>query len=401
MLAQQMSSPTSAGVLQTHQLIENHSILIRDEIYGEELVHEPVLVELLQSPEVQRLQGICQYGVTAFLGLTPRVTRLEHSVGAFILVRRVGATIEEQVAALLHDISHTTLSHVMDHALSKPGEESYHEVHKARYLKLTRLPDILARYGINQKVFAEELFPLVEMPSPQLCADRLDYALRDTVSFGKLPIQDARRVVGSLQAFPSATATCRLLVLDDPDIALILSRAYIMTDKDVWSSPAHIDMCERTGQVISELVEAGSMDDKVLWQVSDAEFWTLLRQAASPKQLRAIERLEEEGIPEENGLRLPHCAKIRTLDPDIWQGERQPAPLSMVLPTWGTERQQYILSRKVSIPDELPGGTLAGTAIPGGPSQDRAQLTDTGSKSDVCLMSVVVGSTSEHDVGED
>jgi HD superfamily phosphohydrolase len=43
---------------------------------------------------VQRLQGICQYGVTGFLGLTPRVTRLEHSVGAFILVRRVGATIE-------------------------------------------------------------------------------------------------------------------------------------------------------------------------------------------------------------------------------------------------------------------------------------------------------------------
>ncbi|KAJ5533877.1 hypothetical protein N7527_000131 [Penicillium freii] len=60
-----------------------------------------------------------------------------------------------------------------------------------------------------------------------------------------------------------------------------------------------------------------------------------------------------------------------------------------------------ILLTEVSIPDELPGGTLAGTAIPGGPSQDRAQLTDTGSKSDVCLMSVVVGSTSEHDVGED
>lgn len=319
-----MSSPTSAGVLQTHQLINNHSILIRDEIYGEELVHEPVLVELLQSSEVQRLQGICQHGVTGFLGLTPRVTRLEHSVGAFILVRRVGATIEEQVAALLHDISHTTLSHVIDHALSKPGEGSYHEVHKTRYLETTRLPDILARHRINQKVFEEELFPLVEMPSPQLCADRLDY----------------------VKAFPSATATRRLLVLDDPYIALILSRAYITADKDVWSNPAHVDMYQRTGRVIGDLVEAGSVDDKVLWQVSDVEFWALLRQAANPEQLRALERLEEEGIPEDNGLRLPDCAKIRTLDPDVWQGgERQPAPLSIVLPTWGSEREQYILSR--------------------------------------------------------
>jgi HD superfamily phosphohydrolase len=211
---------------------------------------------------------------------------------------------------------------------------------------MTRLPDILARHGINQKVFEEELFPLVEMPSPQLCADRLDYALRDAVSFGKLAMEDARRVVGSLKAFPSATATRRLLVLDDPHVALILSRAYITTDKDVWSSPAHIDMCQRTGRVIGELVEAGSVDDKVLWQASDAEFWTLLRQAANPEQLCAIERLEEEGIPEDNGLRLPHCAKIRTLDPDVWQGgEKQPAPLSIVLPTWGSERQQYILSR--------------------------------------------------------
>lgn len=341
-----MSSPTSAGVLQTHLLIDNHKILIRDEIYGEELVHEPVFVELLQSPEVQRLQGICQHGVTGYLGLTPRVTRLEHSVGAFILVRRVGGTMEEQVAALLHDISHTTLSHVTDHALSKPGEESYHEVHKTRYLEMTRLPDILARHRINQKVLKEELFPSVEMPSPQLCADRLDYALRDAVSFGNLTMEDARRVVGSLKAFPSAIATRRLLVLDDPHVALILSRAYITTDKDVWSSPAHIDLCQRTGRVIGELVEAGSMDEKMLWQVSDAEFWTLLRQAANPEQLRAIERLENEGIPEDNGLRLPQCAKIRTLDPDVWQGgEKQPAPLSKVLPMWGSERLQYILSR--------------------------------------------------------
>ncbi|KAI1357584.1 hypothetical protein F5Y08DRAFT_324014 [Xylaria arbuscula] len=341
-----MSSPTSVGLLQTHALIDNHTILIRDDIYGEELVHEPVLVELLQSPEVQRLQGICQHGVTGFLGLTPRVTRLEHSVGAFLLVRRVGGMIEEQIAALLHDISHTTLSHVIDHALSKPGEDSYHEVHKKRYLETTRLPDILARHGIEQKVFQEELFPLVEMPSPQLCADRLDYGLRDAVSFGKLAVEDARKVVASLKAFPSATAIPRLLVLDDPHIALTLSRAYITTDKDIWSNPAHADMYERTGRVIGELVESGSVGDQVLWQVSDTEFWTLLRQAANPEQLAAIQRLEDEGVPEENGLGLPPHAKIRTLDPDVWQGgEKQPVPLSIVLPTWGSERLGYILSR--------------------------------------------------------
>ncbi|PSN64971.1 hypothetical protein BS50DRAFT_555260 [Corynespora cassiicola Philippines] len=341
-----MSSPTSAGIYQTHLLSENHTILIRDEIYGEELVHEPVLVELLRSPEVQRLQGICQYGITAFLGLTPRVTRLEHSVGAFILVRRVGGTIEEQVAALLHDISHTVLSHDVDYALSKLGEESYHEIHKKRYLDTTGLPDMLDRHQIDQKVFDEEQFPLVEMPSPHLCADRLDYALRDAISFGKLAMEDARRIIGSVKAFPTPIAPRRLLVLDDPHVALILARAYISTDRDVLTRPAIVEMSERTGRVIGELVEAGAVDDKMLWQMSDAEFWTVLRQAANPEQLRAIKRLEDEGIPEDEGIRRPKGTKIRTIDPDVWQeGEKQPAPLSTVFPMWGSERQQYIDSR--------------------------------------------------------
>jgi HD superfamily phosphohydrolase len=341
-----MPSPTSAGVYQTHLASENHTILIRDEIYGEHLIHEPVLIELLRSPEVQRLQGINQYGITSFLGLTPPVTRLEHSVGAFMLVRIVGGNMEEQIAALLHDISHTVLSHDVDYALSKLGEESYHEVHKTRYLESTGLPGILVRHKIDQKVLDENLFPLVEMASPQLCADRLDYALRDAISFDKFTVEDARKVVAALKAFPSAVAPDRLLVLDDPQVALILSRAYITTEKDFRSDPAIVDMSERTGRVIGELVKAGSVDDKMLWQMSDAEFWDLLRQAANPDQLRAIKKLEDEGIPDGKGLRRPKGTKVRTLDPDIWQrGDKRPAPLSTVLPMWGSERQQYILSR--------------------------------------------------------
>lgn len=343
----EMPSPTRVGVYQTHLLSEGGTILIVDDIYGEERVHEPVLVELLRSPEVQRLQGICQYGITSFLGLTPRVTRLEHSVGAFILVRRVGATLEEQVAALLHDISHTVLSHDVDYALSKLGEESYHEIHKARYLGMTDLPDLLSRHHIDHKVFDEDLFPLVEMPSPQLCADRLDYALRDSLSFGNLAMEDAKRIFGSLAVFPTPTAPRRLLVLKDPHVALILARAYITTDRDVLSSPAIVDMSERTGRIIGELVEAGAVNDNMLWQMSDAEFWAVLREAANPDQLRAIKRLEDEGIPNDQSLQRPKGTKIRTLDPDVWQqGETHPAPLSIILPMWASERLQYIHTRQ-------------------------------------------------------
>ena len=53
--------------------------------------------------------------ITALLGITQPITRYEHSVGVMLLARRVGGGLREQVAALLHDVSHTAFSHVIDH----------------------------------------------------------------------------------------------------------------------------------------------------------------------------------------------------------------------------------------------------------------------------------------------
>lgn len=343
-----MASQVNTGFFQTLEAINNQKVVIRDKIYGEHTITEPVLTHLLQSPELLRLSGVCQHGVTALLGFGPRVTRYEHSVGAFLLVRKVGGSIEEQVSALLHDISHTSLSHVVDFALTKPGEGSYHEVHKARYLKTSQLPQILTQHGFGDlKALDEELFPLVEMPAPQLCADRVDYSLRDAVAFDKLPLKDVQRIYETLKAFPSPSAPNRLLVLDDAQLALSYARAYMATDRAVWSNRSQADLYIRTGNIIRELVESGRVEEDVLWKLSDDEFWALLRRQATPEISREMDRLESESLPSEDGLRLPQGAKIRTIDPDIFQGPSEKAvPLSMVLPEWGIERQQYIESRE-------------------------------------------------------
>ncbi|KAJ5489415.1 hypothetical protein N7539_004305 [Penicillium diatomitis] len=345
-----MASQFETGVFQKFHFIEKERVIIRDQIYGEHTITEPVLIELLHSPELSRLKGIRQSGVTALLGFGPKVTRLEHSVGAFLLTRKVGASVEEQIAALLHDISHTSLSHVVDYALSKAGEESYHEVYKSRYLETTQLPEILIRHGFSDlKALDEEHFPLVEQPSPHLCADRLDYSLRDSLAFGKLSLEKVRRVFDSLRAVPNSSAPNRLLVLDNPQLALALSRAYQATDRDVWSNRSHANIYRRTGRIIKELVESGRVDERALWTLSDVEFWSLLRRQATPQLLSELDRLENEGLPDENELRLPQQTKIRTLDPDICLADsktKEPVPLSVMLPEWGAERQQYIDERE-------------------------------------------------------
>ncbi|KAK4113043.1 hypothetical protein N656DRAFT_778559 [Canariomyces notabilis] len=355
------------GYFQTIQYPSADHLIIHDTLYGTHTITEPVLVSLLQSPSLLRLSSVCQHGITGLLGFTPRVTRLEHSIGAFLLVRKVNATLSEQVAALLHDISHTALSHVVDWAgLSTPGSgsgESFHEVHKTRFVESTDLPSIIARHGFGPEVFNEGSFPLVESPAPHLCADRLDYALRDAVGFGKLDLQDARRVYTSVMAYPDATTSPhRMLVLTDRDLAMTLARAYLAVDRDVWSNPAHISVYQRAGRVIGDAIRSGVVRESDLWGLSDREFWKVLREATDEVGKESMRRLEVEGLPEDENLGLPVGTKVRTLDPDVLGGgggdddddAEAGGPgggltcqaLSVWCPAWAEERTAYILARK-------------------------------------------------------
>ncbi|CAH0003261.1 unnamed protein product [Clonostachys byssicola] len=325
-------------------------VLIRDEIHGDFTVTEPVLIELLHSPCLRRLVGVLQHGLSGFLAFTPPITRFEHSVGAFLIVRRAGAKLDEQIAALLHDVSHTVLSHVMDWAsLTKPGE-SFHEVHKDRYIESTPLPDILTRHGFaDLKPLQEELYPLVEMPSPHLCADRLDYGIRDTIAFGYLKLEEGRRILASIQAHPNATSPDRLLVASDQDLALALCRAYLAADRDVWSNPGHVEITRAIGDVIGKAVHSGRLLEEQMWTLSDNEFWEALREATDDAGRKVMDRLKSTtSMPHENGLHKE--AKVRTLDPDVVNSPssaaQQPVPLSQVSEIWAEEKRAYILARQ-------------------------------------------------------
>ncbi|KAJ0424959.1 hypothetical protein BJY00DRAFT_226678 [Aspergillus carlsbadensis] len=342
--------PLKSGYFQNITYPSPTSILITDEIHGEHLITEPVLLDLLRSPHVLRLRNIDQHGVTGVLGLLPNVTRLEHSIGAFLLVRGQGAAIPEQVAALLHDISHTVFSHVIDFALSGPGEDSFHEVHKDRYVRgMTDLPEIIQRHGLDpDEVLREELFPLVEQPTPHLCADRVDYALRDTVALGELSVEQARGVLRALHAVPNARDPSRILVLRDAEVALGFSRAYIAADAALWGNSAHGDMYRRLAGVIRNVIRQGLVQEEALWTLSDKEFWDLMRSVASEEDRAVLDGLEEGGIPDEEGLPFPAGAKIRTIDPDVYvsDSDAEIVPLSRVLPVWATEREEYIRQRE-------------------------------------------------------
>lgn len=100
-------------------------MIISDVLYGEFEV-DVVLEELILSKPMQRLKGIHQAGASYLMNEKWNVTRFDHSVGVMLLVKKLGGSVEEQIAGLLHDVSHTAFSHVIDYVFDNE-DESYHE----------------------------------------------------------------------------------------------------------------------------------------------------------------------------------------------------------------------------------------------------------------------------------
>ena len=74
---------------------------INDAVYGEEEINESVLVDLIISKSVQRLKEISQFGMPDEYYYKKGFSRYEHSLGVMILLRRLNASLEEQIAGLL------------------------------------------------------------------------------------------------------------------------------------------------------------------------------------------------------------------------------------------------------------------------------------------------------------
>ncbi|MFH1894800.1 MAG: HD domain-containing protein [Patescibacteria group bacterium] len=165
-----------------------------DKIYGEFEIKEPVVLELINSPSLQRLKYVDQAGYQP-LFVKPDVkmggdhTRFAHSVGVYLLLYKYRASIEEQIAGLIHDVSHSAFSHCIDYVLESGSqkEQNSQDNFFEEYVKKTEIPAILEKYGFDPGyILNEEKFPLKEKKLPDLCADRIDYSLKEAMIFEEL-----------------------------------------------------------------------------------------------------------------------------------------------------------------------------------------------------------------------
>lgn len=313
----------------------------QDTIYGSVQFNEPVLLDLIQSVPLTRLHGVLQHGISGLIGITAPITRFEHSVGAMLLVRRLGAGLEEQIAALLHDVSHTAFSHVIDYVVQGHDSQSYHEEKKEAFLMNSEIPTILGRYGYDWHNFLHEAaYPLLEQPAPRLCADRLDYFLRDALPLGLATLANIHWVLEHL-----VVKNGRIMTNNLP-VAQWLGYTFIAADDASWANFREVGLYELTAQAIQMALQRGLITEADFWGV-DKQLWHTLQTAPDvdlQTHLRLISPHTQFAWDAANPTFMV-STKLRAIDPDVVIDEHC-LPLSAIDPAFAKYRQEYLAKKQ-------------------------------------------------------
>ncbi len=180
------------------------------------------ILDLIDTPEFQRLRRIRQLGVSWLTYPGAEHSRFVHSLGVFNFVQRmlhslrrrysgdaVGEYLEKngrlvKAAALLHDIGHGPFSHLIERAFRTTVS---HESKTVSLIKSSesQINEVLRRHHIDADAVADLIQHtsphslLTDLVSSQLDADRMDYLLRDSYCTGvQYGLYDAEWLINAM-----------------------------------------------------------------------------------------------------------------------------------------------------------------------------------------------------------
>ncbi len=204
---------------------------INDKVYGKQIIKEPLILELINSSELQRLKRVGQYGTWSILEPKFNTTRFEHSFGVYTLLKIFNASLEEQISGLLHDVNHTAFSHVIDYVLGDPSLQEFGDSNHRNVIMNSDIPSSLKKWNIDvNKVIHHDAFGLLERELPDLCSDRLDYCLRDSICCGFINQKDASRIIKGL-VVNNGEIICK-----DKETSLEIGNLFLTMSKYLWSN---------------------------------------------------------------------------------------------------------------------------------------------------------------------
>lgn len=311
-------------------------MIISDPIWGTFNIQDKVLIDLIKTEPVQRLKRINQAGASIFILSWKTVTRFDHSQGVMLFLRKFNASLEEQIAGLLHDVSHTVFSHVADFVFPSKDHE-FHEKYFQKIILASKIPQILKQQGFSlQKIFDIDRFTLLENKIPDICADRIDYFFRDEHS--QLGLNSMIR--NSIKHFIVYQGE---FIFNDSKAALNFARSYLLRDENSWSDPREIALYK----VLAMAIRQG-LEDKILTEddlfTSDEEVIDKLKRSDNPsikKFLRFLNPKFSIKLTGKNKADFFIKNKLRFVNPKVLLKEGKVVRISKIYPQFFRKLEEH------------------------------------------------------------
>ncbi|HEY2380165.1 MAG TPA: HD domain-containing protein, partial [Terriglobia bacterium] len=266
--------------------------LIRDAVHGD-IEMSGLEVELMDTPEFQRLRGIKQLGTACLVFPSAVHTRFEHSLGTSWMAHRmlnvlrrsaeISADDENliRVAALLHDLTHIPFGHTLEDERRVLPRHDKDEERVEHFYRRSTVGRILKREGLQDAVIAtingNDTYAS-DIVGGGISADLLDYLRRDTYFCGLSQYYDPRifesfvmdggRLVVNLEK----NGTLRLDTLSE--LVNLLRIRYTLSERVYYH---HTKIA--SGAMISKAVELGLREGLTVEELrvlrDDTLIWTL------------------------------------------------------------------------------------------------------------------------------
>ena len=287
--------------------------IIHDAIHGSFKFEEATL-RILETPEMQRLNGIKQLGLGYLVFPGANHSRLEHSLGVGHVAGKMGEALNLdkieietlKVAGMLHDLGHSPFSHTLEYLLHEKTGMDHMEITtniirgKLDILEgleiegRERIHEILNEYGIDidmvcrmilgeeikrmdlfnvdkgQQYFGADKNYLVNMISGPLDADQIDYLLRDAhytgVAHGMI---DVYRILNTLKIRNGE------LMIDRKGVPALEG---MLVARALMYSSVYFHKTNRIGELmLSRAVEEIEMDNWLdIYKYNDSELLSVL-----------------------------------------------------------------------------------------------------------------------------
>lgn len=293
-------------------------LIVDDPVYGKQEITNPSVISIIQTPEFQRLKGINQYGVGNYMTPKMPTTRYSHSVGVYLFLRKLGATFEEQLAGLLHDISHTAFSHVIDYFFKEYTTQEFHHNYFHSIISNSKIKDIVEKEGFSVKQITDhDRFKILEAEGKELNADRLDYAMRDGILFGTFKKDVVEKALSSFVINDGK------IVMSDKESAAGIAWGFFNTSRRYWTHPLFGGSYEVLCVALRIAKDKGIITEKDFF-LTDDEIMKKVRDAKNDKINYYLDNIDwtnlEECGPERADFKV--VLKPRYIDPPFIDGER-------------------------------------------------------------------------------